>query len=89
LRRAEAELKRGTALRAIACHALGLCHEPSVGRRFPQILSDSVKREGSGSEWFREAAAAVAPVTVDALADAARFAGTLHPWAHSGIKIIP
>ena len=68
---AEAELKRGTALRAIACHVLGLYHGQSGGRRFRQILSDSVRLKASGPELFLEALAAVEPVTADALAGAA------------------
>jgi tRNA-dihydrouridine synthase A len=68
---AEAQLQRGTALRAIACHVLGLYHGQSGGRRFRQILSDSVKLKGSGPELFLEALAAVEPVTADALAGAA------------------
>jgi len=59
---AEAELKRGTALRAIACHVLGLYHGQSGGRRFRQILSDSVKLKRSGPELFLEALAAVDPM---------------------------
>jgi tRNA-dihydrouridine synthase A len=68
---ARAELVRGTALRAIACHVLGLYHGQSRGRRFRQILSDSVKLKRSGPELFLEALAAVEPVTADALAGAA------------------
>jgi tRNA-dihydrouridine synthase A len=68
---AEAELKRGTPLRAIACHVLGLYHGQSGGRRFRQILSDSVKLKGSGPELFLEALAAVEPVAADALAGVA------------------
>jgi len=68
---AEAQMKRGTALRAIACHVLGLYHGQSGGRRFRQILSDSVRLKASGPELFLEALAAVEPVTADALAGAA------------------
>ena len=64
---AEAELKRGTALRAIACHVLGLYHGQSGGRRFRQILSDSVKLKRAGPELFLEALAAVEPVTAETL----------------------
>jgi len=67
---AEAELKRGTALRAIACHVLGLYHGQSGGRRYRQILSDSAKLRDAGPELFLEALAAVEPVTADALAGA-------------------
>jgi tRNA-dihydrouridine synthase A len=60
---ADAQLRRGVALRAIACHVLGLYHGQSGGRRFRQILSDSVKLKGAGPELFLEALGAVEPVT--------------------------
>ena len=63
---AETELRRGTALRAITCHALGLYHGQSGGRRFRQILSDSVGLKRSGPELLQEALAAVEPVAADA-----------------------
>ena len=59
---AEEQLRRGTALRAIACHVLGLYHGQSGGRRFRQILSDSEKLKGAGPELFLEALEAVEPV---------------------------
>jgi tRNA-dihydrouridine synthase A len=68
---AEAELQRGTALRAIACHVLGLYHGQSGGRMFRRILSDSARLRRAGPELFLEALAAVEPVTADALAGAA------------------
>jgi len=68
---AAAQLARGTALRAIACHVLGLYHGQSGGRRYRQILSDSARLKGAGPELFLEALAAVEPVTADALAGAA------------------
>ncbi len=62
---AAAELARGTPLRAIACHVLGLYHGQSGGRRFRQILSDSQKLRDAGPELFLEALEAVEPVAVD------------------------
>ena len=59
---AEEQLRRGTALRAIACHVLGLYHGQSGGRRFRQILSDSEKLKRAGPELFLEALEAVEPV---------------------------
>ncbi len=59
---AEAQLRRGTALRAIACHVLGLYHGQSGGRRYRQILSDAAKLRNAGPELFLEALAAVEPV---------------------------
>ena len=67
---AQDQLRRGTALRAIACHVLGLYHGQSGGRRFRQILSDSDKLRDAGPELFLEALAAVEPVTADALSGA-------------------
>jgi len=61
----EAQLQRGVALRAIACHVLGLYHGQSGGRRFRQILSDASKLKDAGPELFLEALAAVEPVVVD------------------------
>ena len=62
---AEEQLRHGTALRAIACHALGLYHGRSGGRRFRQILSDSDKLRHAGPGLFLEALEAVEPVTAD------------------------
>jgi tRNA-dihydrouridine synthase A len=59
---AEAQLRHGVALRAIACHVLGLYHGQSGGRRFRQILSDSKKLKDAGPEIFLEALEAVEPV---------------------------
>ena len=59
---AQAQLQRGVALRAIACHVLGLYHGQSGGRRFRQILSDSIKLKDAGPELFLEALEAVEPV---------------------------
>jgi tRNA-dihydrouridine synthase A len=68
---AEEQLKRGVALRAIACHTLGLYHGQSGGRRYRQILSDAARLKGAGPELFIEALAAVEPVTAEALAERA------------------
>ncbi len=59
---AQTELRRGTTLRAIACHVLGLYHGQSGGRSFRRILSDSTKLKDAGPELFLEALAAVEPV---------------------------
>jgi len=58
----EAELSRGTSLRAIACHTLGLYHGQSGGRRYRQILSDAQRLKRCGAEIFLEALDAVEPV---------------------------
>jgi tRNA-dihydrouridine synthase A len=68
---AKVQLARGTPLRAIARHVLGLYHGQSGGRRYRRILSDSARLKGAGPELFLEALAAVEPVTADALAGAA------------------
>ena len=59
---AEAEMRRGTSLRAIAQHVLGLYHGQSGGRRFRQILSDAAKLKSAGPELFLEALEAVEPL---------------------------
>src|SRR6185295_9812209 len=58
----ETELSRGTSLRAIACHTLGLYHGQSGGRRYRQILSDAQRLKRCGAEIFLEALDAVEPV---------------------------
>ncbi|MCL4763309.1 MAG: tRNA-dihydrouridine synthase, partial [Burkholderiales bacterium] len=58
---AERELARGTPLRAIARHVLGLYHGQSGGRRFRQILSDSRLLATAGPQLLLEALAAVEP----------------------------
>jgi tRNA-dihydrouridine synthase A len=63
---AEAQLRRGVALRALASHVLGLYHGQSGGRRFRQILSDAAKLKRGGAELFLEALAAVEPVAAEA-----------------------
>jgi tRNA-dihydrouridine synthase A len=67
---AQAQLQRGVALRAIACHVLGLYHGQSGGRRYRQILSDSSKLKDAGPELFLEALEAVEPVVAYAPARA-------------------
>ena len=59
----------GTSLRAIACHALGLYHGQSGGRRYRQILSDSSRLKNAGPELFIEALAAVEPVIAETIGD--------------------
>ncbi len=58
---AERELARGTPLRAIARHVLGLYHGQSGGRRFRQILSDSRLLATAGPQLLLEALAPVEP----------------------------
>jgi tRNA-dihydrouridine synthase A len=55
------ETARGTPLRAIARHVLGLYHGQPGGRRFRQILSDSRKLANAGPALLLEALAAVQP----------------------------
>jgi tRNA-dihydrouridine synthase A len=58
---AEAQRARGTPLRSIARHVLGLYHGQSGGRRFRQILSDAARLRDAGPELLFEALAAVEP----------------------------
>lgn len=58
----EAELARGTALRAITGHILGLYHGQSGGRHFRRILSDASRLKHAGPELLLEALATVEPV---------------------------
>ena len=58
---AAAQLARGTPLRSIARHMLGLYHGCSGGRRYRQILSDARRLKGAGPELLREALASVEP----------------------------
>jgi tRNA-dihydrouridine synthase A len=57
----QGELARGTPLRAIARHILGLYHGQSGGRRYRQILSDSRRLANAGAELLLEALDAVQP----------------------------
>ena len=53
------ELTRGTSLRAIARHVLGLFHGVRGGRRFRQILSDATRLERADVSLFEDALRAV------------------------------
>jgi tRNA-dihydrouridine synthase A len=64
---AERELARGTPLRAIARHVLGLYHGRSGGRRFRQILSDSRRLAQATPALLLEALAAVEPRSTEAV----------------------
>jgi tRNA-dihydrouridine synthase A len=61
----DAQVARGTPLRAIARHMLGLYHGCSGGRRYRQILSDAGRLKGAGAALLREALAAVEPALAD------------------------
>jgi tRNA-dihydrouridine synthase A len=52
---AGAEVRRGTSLRAIARHVLGLYHGVRGGRRFRQMLSDASRLQGADASLLREA----------------------------------
>lgn len=51
----EAELSRGTSLRAIARHVLGLYHGVRGGRQFRQTLSDAARLAAADSSLLRDA----------------------------------
>ena len=57
----ERQVARGTPLRAIVRHMLGLYHGQGGGRRYRQVLSDARKLNGAGAELMREALAEVEP----------------------------
>jgi tRNA-dihydrouridine synthase A len=57
---AESELARGTSLRAIARHVLGLYHGVRGGRQFRQMLSDAARLRGADASLFRAAQPAAA-----------------------------
>jgi len=57
----DAQVARGTPLRAIARHMLGLYHGCSGGRRYRQALSDAKRLKGAGAALLREALAEVEP----------------------------
>jgi tRNA-dihydrouridine synthase A len=61
---AKVQLARGTPLRAIARHVLGLYHGQSGGRRFRQILSDSRRLADATPDLLLEALEAVQPAPV-------------------------
>ncbi|CAG0949664.1 tRNA-dihydrouridine(20/20a) synthase [Burkholderiales bacterium] len=54
-----AQVARGTPLRAIARHMLGLYHGVSGGRRYRQLLSDARRLKEAGAGLLREALAEV------------------------------
>ena len=51
----DAELARGTSLRAIARHVLGLYHGVRGGRQFRQMLSDAARLAAADSSLLRDA----------------------------------
>jgi tRNA-dihydrouridine synthase A len=64
-----AQRARGTPLRSIARHILGLYHGRPGGRRFRQILSDAARLKDAGPELLEQALAAVDPVESEAFAE--------------------
>jgi len=64
---ANAQLARGTPLRAIARHVLGLYHGRPNGRRFRQLLSDTARLKDSDVSLFDEALDAVEASETEAL----------------------
>jgi tRNA-dihydrouridine synthase A len=56
---ANAELARGTSLRAITRHILGLYHGVRGGRRFRQVLSDAARLHGADTSLLADAVRAV------------------------------
>ena len=62
---ADAQVARGTPLRSVVRHMLGLYHGCSGGRRYRQILSDAARLKGAGSELLREALVSVEPALVE------------------------
>ena len=59
---AQAQVARGTPLRAITRHVLGLYHGRSGGRHFRQILSDSARLKKNDVAIFEDALRSVEPV---------------------------
>ena len=57
---AQAELARGTSLRSIVRHVLGLYHGVRGGRRFRQLLSDAARLRDADTSLLRDALEAVA-----------------------------
>ena len=57
----EAQLSRGTPLRAIVRHMLGLYHGCRGGRRYRQLLSDAGRLRDAGADLLREALAEAEP----------------------------
>ena len=68
----EAELARGTRLKHIARHLLGLYHGQPGGRAFRRVLSEGAHRDDAGWE------------TVEAALEAVRRAGPLRPDVSAG-----
>ena len=60
-RYASTQMARGTPLRAIARHMLGLYHGQSNARLFRRLLSDPANLQGSGARLLEEALAVVEP----------------------------
>ena len=58
---AATEVARGTALRSISRHVLGLYHGVAGGRRFRQLLSDAARLRDADATLFDEALRAVEP----------------------------
>jgi tRNA-dihydrouridine synthase A len=52
---AAAQLQRGTSLRAITRHMLGLYHGVRGGRRFRQMLSDATRLAAADASLLRDA----------------------------------
>jgi tRNA-dihydrouridine synthase A len=61
----ERQVARGTPLRSIVRHMLGLYHGQSGGRRYRQILSDARRLKDAGPALLREALAEVEPALAD------------------------
>jgi tRNA-dihydrouridine synthase A len=55
------QVARGTPLRAITRHMLGLYHGQSGGRRFRQLLSDAARLRDDDVALLREALVVVEP----------------------------
>ncbi len=64
-----AQRERGTPMRSIVRHILGLYHGRPGGRRFRQILSDSSRLQNAGPELLEEALAAVEPAESELFVD--------------------
>ena len=57
----ERQVARGTPLRSIVRHMLGLYHGQGGGRRYRQILSDAQRLKGAGAGLLRDALVEVEP----------------------------
>jgi tRNA-dihydrouridine synthase A len=64
-----AQRERGTPMRSIVRHILGLYHGRPGGRRFRQILSDSARLQNAGPELLEEALAAAEPAESELLVE--------------------